>query len=44
MIVFGKPSTMRGVYLGIDVHLAEHFGQLIAYARINGIVPPWQVK
>ncbi len=44
MIVFGKPSTMRGVYLGIDVHVAEHFGQLIAYARINGIVPPWNVK
>lgn len=22
-------------------HASEHMGQLIAYARINGIVPPW---
>jgi len=23
------------------VHDNEHMGQLIAYARMNGIVPPW---
>jgi hypothetical protein len=22
-------------------HLHEHLGQLIAYARMNGIKPPW---
>jgi uncharacterized damage-inducible protein DinB len=22
-------------------HMGEHLGQLIAYARVNGIVPPW---
>ena len=22
-------------------HLHEHLGQLIAYARVNNVVPPW---
>jgi uncharacterized damage-inducible protein DinB len=22
-------------------HLGEHLGQSIAYARMNGVVPPW---
>jgi uncharacterized damage-inducible protein DinB len=38
---FGRPSTRRGVLITIDTHVAEHLGQLIAYARVNGIVPPW---
>jgi hypothetical protein len=25
-------------------HLREHLGQSIAYARINGVVPPWSKK
>jgi hypothetical protein len=25
-------------------HNAEHLGQAIAYARINGVVPPWTAK
>jgi len=25
----------------IIVHANEHMGQLVAYARMNGIVPPW---
>ena len=29
------------MYLRIIVHDNEHMGQLIAYARMNGIVPPW---
>jgi uncharacterized damage-inducible protein DinB len=29
------------MYLRIIVHANEHMGQLIAYARMNGIVPPW---
>lgn len=41
MPVFGQPSTMRGIYVILDAHLAEHLGQLIAYARSNGITPPW---
>jgi|SRR5208337_1617085 len=37
---FGAKSTYRGVMLFIIRHNAEHLGQAIAYARINGIVPP----
>jgi uncharacterized damage-inducible protein DinB len=29
------------MYLRIIVHANEHMGQLVAYARVNGIVPPW---
>lgn len=38
---FGAKSTYRGVMLFIIRHNAEHLGQAIAYARMNGIVPPW---
>jgi uncharacterized damage-inducible protein DinB len=37
----GKTVTVDGIYLRIIVHDNEHMGQLIAYARVNGIVPPW---
>jgi uncharacterized damage-inducible protein DinB len=36
-----KTVTVDGRYLRILVHANEHEGQLIAYARMNGIVPPW---
>lgn len=36
----GGKITQRGVLLFIVPHIAEHLGQLIAYARINGVVPP----
>jgi len=39
--VFGRGSTVDGMYLRIIVHANEHMGQLVAYARMNGIVPPW---
>jgi uncharacterized damage-inducible protein DinB len=38
---FGKPTTRRSVLVALDVHIGEHVGQLIAYARMNGVVPPW---
>jgi uncharacterized damage-inducible protein DinB len=38
---FGTPAPLGGVLASIDTHIAEHLGQLIAYARVNGIVPPW---
>lgn len=41
---FGTPTTRRGVWTFLDVHIAEHLGQAIAYARVNGIVPPWSQK
>ncbi|MGZ8853396.1 MAG: DinB family protein, partial [Thermoanaerobaculia bacterium] len=39
--MFGTPSTHRHVFNTIMNHLHEHLGQSIAYARMNGIVPPW---
>ena len=38
---FGGKNTYRGILLFIMRHMAEHLGQSIAYARVNGIVPPW---
>jgi uncharacterized damage-inducible protein DinB len=37
----GGKLTERGVLLFIVPHIAEHLGQLIAYARFLGVVPPW---
>lgn len=34
-------TTVGSVYLRIIVHNNEHMGQLIAYARMSGVVPPW---
>jgi uncharacterized damage-inducible protein DinB len=42
--VEGRDATVDGMYLRIIVHDNEHMGQLIAYARMNGIVPPWSGK
>ena len=36
-----KVATVDGIYLRIIIHANEHMGQLIAYARMNGVVPPW---
>ena len=38
---FGGKNTQRGILLFVVRHAAEHLGQSIAYARMNGIVPPW---
>jgi uncharacterized damage-inducible protein DinB len=37
----GRDATVDGMYLRIIVHANEHMGQLVAYARMTGIVPPW---
>jgi uncharacterized damage-inducible protein DinB len=39
--VMNRDATVDGVYLRIIVHANEHMGQLVAYARMNGIAPPW---
>jgi uncharacterized damage-inducible protein DinB len=39
--LFGQPSTKRNVLFVTATHAHEHLGQLIAYARSNGVVPPW---
>ena len=38
---FGQPSTTQKAWIGGTTHLHEHLGQLIAYARTNGVKPPW---
>ncbi|MFD2587611.1 DinB family protein [Croceitalea marina] len=37
---FAKMNKMGGL-LAMMEHNGEHKGQLIAYARSNGVVPPW---
>jgi uncharacterized damage-inducible protein DinB len=37
----GRDATVDGMYLRIIVHANEHMGQLVAYARMTGVVPPW---
>jgi uncharacterized damage-inducible protein DinB len=39
--LFGFPGTKRAYMLIVMSHAHEHLGQAIAYARSNGIVPPW---
>jgi uncharacterized damage-inducible protein DinB len=39
--MFNRETTLRGALMMIDRHWGEHLGQSIAYARVNGVVPPW---
>lgn len=39
-----RDATVDGMYLRIIVHANEHMGQLIAYARMTGVVPPWSTQ
>ena len=39
--LFGQEMSMRGVLMLCLGHVQEHLGQSIAYARMNGVVPPW---
>jgi uncharacterized damage-inducible protein DinB len=39
--MFGNTTTHRGVLVTVLSHLHEHLGQSIAYARMNGVTPPW---
>jgi uncharacterized damage-inducible protein DinB len=39
--VEGRDASVDGMYLRMIVHANEHMGQLVAYARMNGIAPPW---
>ncbi|HEX6049142.1 MAG TPA: DinB family protein [Gemmatimonadaceae bacterium] len=39
--LFGQPFTMQRAWILGTTHLHEHLGQLIAYARTNGVKPPW---
>jgi uncharacterized damage-inducible protein DinB len=37
----GSRITQRGFMTFFVRHAGEHLGQSIAYARVNGVVPPW---
>jgi len=39
--IFNTDATVDGIFLRIIVHNNEHMGQLVAYARMTGVVPPW---
>ena len=39
--LFGGDRTIVETTIGMSADLHEHLGQLIAYARMNGIKPPW---
>src|ERR1700719_3681885 len=36
-----RDATVDGIYLRILLHANEHMGQLVAYARMTGVIPPW---
>ncbi len=37
----GSTITQRAFLVFVVRHAGEHLGQSIAYARVNGVVPPW---
>ena len=39
--LFGRDMTKQGALMVILEDQHEHLGQSIAYARSNGVVPPW---
>ena len=41
VMMFGGERTLRSALSLIQTHAHEHLGQSIAYARTNGVTPPW---
>lgn len=39
--LYGSDVAKWAVLLQLVAHMNEHLGQSIAYARSNGVVPPW---
>lgn len=37
----GREMTQRALLVAMLNHMHEHLGQSIAYARVNGVAPPW---
>jgi len=44
LTLFGREMTTRQALWTLNEHLSEHLGQGIAYARVNGVVPPWNAQ
>ena len=41
--LYGRAVGEWAVLLQLITHMNEHLGQSIAYARMNGVVPPWSM-
>jgi hypothetical protein len=39
--LYGRDVGEWAVLFQLVAHMNEHLGQSVAYARMNGIVPPW---
>jgi uncharacterized damage-inducible protein DinB len=39
--LYGRDVEKWAVLVQLLAHMNEHLGQSIAYARMNGVVPPW---
>jgi uncharacterized damage-inducible protein DinB len=42
--IFGGEWSRQGFLVLTTTHLHEHLGQMIAYARMNDVVPPWSAQ
>ena len=42
-VLYGRDVKGWSVIVQLVTHLNEHTGQSVAYARMNGIVPPWSM-
>jgi len=40
-VLYGRDVAKWSVLLQLVTHMNEHLGQAIAYARMNGVTPPW---
>lgn len=39
--LYGRTVNGQAVLMQLITHMSEHVGQSVAYARMNGVVPPW---
>jgi uncharacterized damage-inducible protein DinB len=42
--LFGRDATVADAMMTVASHAHEHLGQSIAYARMNGVTPPWSAQ
>lgn len=42
--MFGRETSALGVYFLAANHMHEHLGQMISYARMNGVTPSWTAE
>ena len=40
-VLYGRRVQQWAVLLQLLAHMDDHMGQLIAYSRVSGVVPPW---